>query len=103
MEVREIVETVLRDPILEVHFRLDTDADDVIRISEFVIDEIEDYGYSVVTEEFDLFGMDDDWDEDDNFEYDMESDDKVVDEDELISFMNEFFLITGDIPDAEFF
>ena len=57
----------------------------------------------MVTEEFDLFGMDDDWDEDDNFEYDMESDDKVVDEDELISFMNEFFLITGDIPDAEFF
>ena len=43
MEVREIVETVLREPILEVRFRLDLDSDDVIRVSEFVISEIEDY------------------------------------------------------------
>lgn len=104
MEVREIVETVLREPILEVRFRLDSDSDDVIRVSEFVISEIEDYGYSVVTEDFDLFGMDEDWDEDEEYDYDWDDDDsKVIDEDELLAFMNEFFLINGNIPDAEFF
>lgn len=104
MEVREIVETVLRQPILEVRFRLDSDSDDVIRISEFDISEIEDYGYSVLTEDFDIFGGDDDWDDDDDFDYDWDLDDSmVVDEEELVSFMNEFFLINGNIPDAEFF
>lgn len=104
MEVREIVETVLREPILEVRFRLDSDSDDVIRVSEFVISEIEDYGYSVVTEDLDLFGMDEDWDEDDNYDFDLDlDDDMVVDEEELIAFMNEFFMINGNIPDSEFF
>ena len=104
MEVREIVETVLREPILEVRFRLDLDSDDVIRVSEFVISEIEDYGYSVVTEDFDLFGMDEDWDEDEEYDYDWDNDDsKVIDEEELLAFMNEFFMINGNIPEAEFF
>jgi len=100
MEVREIVDTVLREPVLEVRFRLDIDGDDVIRIKEFIIDEISDYGYDILTEDFDLFD-DDEWDDD---EYDLTEDHEyIVDEDELISFMNEFFLISGDIPDAEFF
>lgn len=103
MEVREIVETILRAPILEVRFRLDSDSDELIRISEFVISEIEDYGYSVVTEDFDIFA-DDDWDEDEEHDYDWDFDDSmVVDEEELILFLNEFFMINGEIPDAEFF
>lgn len=100
MEVREIVETVLREPVLEVRFRLDVDGDDVIRIKEFIIDEIKDYGYDILTEDFDLFD-DEDWDDE---EYDLGDDhDYFVDEEELISFMNEFFLISGDIPEPEFF
>ncbi len=50
MEVREIVETIVREPVLEVRFRLDSDSDDVIRISEFIISEIQDYGYNVLYE-----------------------------------------------------
>ena len=34
MEVREIVETVIKDPLLEVRFRMSTDTDEVIRIAE---------------------------------------------------------------------
>jgi hypothetical protein len=55
MEVREIVETVIKDPLLEVRFRMSTDTDEVIRIAEFDLQEIEDYGYNVITEDFDLF------------------------------------------------
>lgn len=100
MEVREIVETILREPVLEVRFRLDVDGDDVIRIKEFIIDEIKDYGYEILTEDFDLFD-DEEWDDE---EYELGEDhDYAVDEDELVSFMNEFFLISGDIPEPEFF
>lgn len=105
MEVREIVETIIREPILEVRFRLDVDGDDVIRVKEFIINEIEDYGYTVITEDFDLFA-DSGWDEDDDQDYDYNEpteSDMEVDEEELISFMNEFFMISGDIPEPEFF
>ena len=102
MEVREIVETIVREPVLEVRFRLDSDSDDVIRISEFIISEIQDYGYNVLYEEFDLFDYDEDED-DDNKYVDDEDISSEVDEDELISFMNEFFMISGDIPEPEMF
>jgi hypothetical protein len=55
MEVREIVETIVREPVLEVRFRMDVDGDDVIRVKEFIIEEMEDYGYSVITDDFDIF------------------------------------------------
>jgi hypothetical protein len=104
MEVREIVETIIREPVLEVRFRMDIDGDDVIRVKEFIIDEIEDYGYKVLTEDFDIFG-DLSWsDDDDEYEFDDEEPSEMeVDEDELILFMNEFFMISGDIPEPEFF
>ena len=48
--------------------------------------------------------MDEDWDEDEEYDYDWDNDDsKVIDEEELLAFMNEFFMINGNIPDAEFF
>jgi hypothetical protein len=104
MEVREIVETIIREPVLEVRFRMDVDGDDVIRVKEFIINEIDDYGYNVITEDFDIF-EDIEWtDDDDDYEYnDDDPSEMEVDEDELISFMNEFFMISGDIPDPEFF
>ena len=74
MEIREIIETSVKEPIIEVKFRLATDSDEVMRTVEFQLDEIEDYGYNILTEDFDLFDIDD-WDEeDDEFEY---SDDEI--------------------------
>jgi hypothetical protein len=104
MEIREIIETSVKEPIIEVKFRLATDSDEVMRTVEFQLDEIEDYGYNILTEDFDLFDIDD-WDEeDDGFEYsDDEIDELNVDEEELISFMNEYFLINDHVPPAELF
>ena len=101
MEVREIVETIVKENVIEVRFRFDEDNDDVIRICEFDVKEIADYGYMVLTEDFDVFDFsdDDDWDDDNE----DENDDLFVDEDELISFMNEYFMITDKIPPAELF
>jgi hypothetical protein len=103
MEVREIVETIVREPVLEVRFRMDIDDDNVIRVKEFIIDEISDYGYDVLTENLNIFDVWEDEDEDEDFDYDEDKEDVEVDEEELISFMNEFFMISGDIPDADFF
>lgn len=103
MEIREIIETSVKEPIIEVKFRLATDSDEVMRTVEFQLDEIEDYGYNILTEDFDLFDIDD-WDEEDEFEYsDDEIDELNVDEEELISFMNEYFLINDHVPPAELF
>ena len=104
MEIREIIETSVKEPIIEVKFRLATDSDEVMRTVEFQLDEIEDYGYNILTEDFDLFDIDD-WDEeDDEFEYsDDEIDELNFDEEELISFMNEYFLINDHVPPAELF
>jgi hypothetical protein len=102
MEVREIIETTIKEPIIEVKFRLATDSDEVMRTVEFQLDEIEEYGYNVLTEDFDLFDIDDDW-EDENFDYMDDEDELNVDEEELISFMNEYFLINDHVPPAELF
>ncbi len=102
MEVREIVETIIREPVLEVRFRMDVDDDNVIRVKEFIIDEIEDYGYEVIIENSDIFDVWDDEDEE-SLDYDDNDENLEVDEDELISFMNEFFMISGDVPDPDFF
>jgi hypothetical protein len=102
MEVREIIETTIKEPIIEVKFRLATDSDEVMRTVEFQLDEIEEYGYNVLTEDFDLFDIDDDW-EDEDFDYMEDEDELNVDEDELIPFMNEYFLINDHVPPAELF
>jgi hypothetical protein len=102
MEVREIIETTIKEPIIEVKFRLDTDSDEVMRTVEFQLGEIEEYGYNVLTEDFDLFDIDDDW-EDEDFDYIEDEDELNVDEEDLISFMNEYFLINDHVPPAELF
>lgn len=104
MEIREIIETSVKEPIIEVKFRLATDSDEVMRTVEFQLDEIEDYGYNILNEDFDLFDIDDWNEEDGEFEYsDDEIDELNVDEEELISFMNEYFLINDHVPPAELF
>jgi hypothetical protein len=83
---------------------MDIDGDDVIRVKEFIIDEINDYGYDVLTENFDIFESITWSDDDEEYDYEDSDDESMeVDEEELISFMNEFFMISGDIPEPEFF
>jgi len=105
MEVREIIETTVKEPIIEIKFRLATDSDEVMRSVEFQLDEIEEYGYNILTEDFDLFDIND-W-ENDEFDYlddyDDDDDELNIDEEELIAFMNEYFLINNRVPPAELF
>lgn len=101
MEIKEIVSYFLNTDsnILEVSFRLIEDEDDVIRTDNIDYTIVEDYGFDLVTESFDFF---DDEFEDEN---DFPSEDKIeLDEDELITFLNEYYTINSDsLPETEFY
>lgn len=101
MEVREIISYFLNNDtnILEVSFRSLSDPDDVVRLDDIDFSLTEEYGFDLVTEGFNFF--------DDEYEEDLEDDDEQeieLDEDELISFLNEYYTIHPEyIPKPQIF
>lgn len=99
MEIKEIVSYYLNpeNDILDVTFRTIDDSDDVIRIDKIDFLISEEYGFDLITDNFDLFG--------DEFDDDLFDSEKIdVDEDELISFLNEYYLLNPDsLPKPETF
>lgn len=100
MEINELVTYFLNTEtnIIEVSFRTIDDSEDVIRIDSIDIEIAEDYGFDLVIEDFDFFG--------DDFYDELEEENSKVelDEDELISFLNEYYVINpNSIPKPELF
>lgn len=101
MEVREIISYFLNNDtnILEVSFRTLGDPDDVVRLDDIDFSLTEEYGFDLVTEGLNFF----------NDEYEDELDDEdeqeiELDEDELISFLNEYYTIHPEyIPKPQIF
>jgi hypothetical protein len=101
MEIVEIVSYFLNETkrVLEVSFRSLNDSEDMVRTDKIDYSIVEEYGYDLITEDFDLFGESDDDDDDYNG-----SDEVELDSDELISFLNEYYLVNPDkMPDSEFY
>jgi hypothetical protein len=88
MEIKEIITYNLNldTNILEVTFRTIEDDEDVQRTDHIDYTLVDEYGYELETESFDFF---DDEDDDEKFE----KDDIELDEEQLISFLNEYYLI----------
>lgn len=99
MEIKEIVSYYLNpeNDILDVTFRTIDDSDDVIRTDKIDFLISEDYGFDLITENFDLFS--------DEFDEELFDSEKIdVDEDELISFLNEYYMLNpNSLPKAETF
>lgn len=99
MEIKEIVSYYLNleNDILDVTFRTIEDSDDVIRIDRIDFLVSEDYGFDLITENFDLF--------EDEFDDDLFDSDKIdIDEDELVSFLNEYYMLNpNSLPKPETF
>jgi hypothetical protein len=91
MEIKEIVSYFLSTDsnILEVSFRTIDDEDDVLRTDNIDYSVTEEYGFVL---EADTFGFyDSEFDEEEDL---FEEDSKIeLDEDELISFLNEYYEI----------
>ena len=98
MEVQEIVDVFVHEGLVEVHFRMVNDDEETIRIDEFEFSLFDEYGYPVISEDVALLEYDEDIDT-----FDLDFLDVEVNEPELISFMNEYYLVTNDIPKSEFF
>jgi hypothetical protein len=99
MEIKEIVSYYFNNEanLVDVSFRTIEDEEDVVRIDTIDYSVIESYGFDLIAESFDFF--DDDL-EDDSFE-----ETKIeLDEDILMSFLNEYYIVNpNSIPDPEFY
>ena len=92
MEVVDIVSYYIFEEKkqIEVSFKLNTDSDDEVRTDLIDIDEFSNYGYNVIDENISQFFLNDD--DDDEFEEDF--DDFIdIDEDILVQFLNEYYII----------
>jgi hypothetical protein len=100
MEIKEVLSYFLNSDsnILEVSFRTIEDEDDVLRNDNINYSIVSEYGFELETETFDFFG--------EEFDEDLGDDNEKIelDEDELISFLNEYYTINEDsIPKAELY
>lgn len=89
MEIIEILSYFINDSTdtIEIKFRLNEDDDSEIRFDEIDLREAKDFGYQLIVEDFDFFTDDDDEDDINNFV------DESIDEDELLAFINEYYMI----------
>ena len=104
MEIKELVGYYVNDTsqTLDVTFRLISDNEDTIRTDQIDLDEAESFGLNFGITNNDSFESDDDDYLDEmirNYEIDLE-----VDEDEVISFLNEFYMVNPKrLPKPELF
>ena len=96
MEIKEIVTYYLNSEtnILEVSFRTIEDSDEEVRNDNIMFDIVEEYGYDLQSESFDFFSDDDEVEIDENI--------IEIDQQELISFLNEYYTVNPHvIPQPE--
>lgn len=99
MEIKEIVSYFLNTTsnILEVSFRTIDDDEDVLRVDSINYKIAEEYGFILETDDFDFFSDD----EDDEY---YQEDRVELDEDELISFLNEYYEVNPKLlPKPDFY
>lgn len=98
MEIREIVEFYYNDTtnILQITFRTNEDDEDFVRYDEIMLKETIDFGFDFVNEQNNLF-LDEEYED----EY-SEEDDVNFDLDEIITFLNEYYVVYPDkLPESE--
>jgi hypothetical protein len=103
MEIKELVSYYINETshMLEVTFRTLTDNDDEIRTDQIVLEEIETFGYNISNNINEDFYPDDDEEFEDMFD---DFEEEELDEDEIVSFLNEYYLIyPKKLPEAQLF
>jgi len=107
MEIKEIVNYYVNfsNDILEVSFRTIEDADNELRNAEIPVVEIVAFGYDFIKNDSKLLdAFDDDGENDDVFDEINMSDDETLDVYDLMSFLNEYYLVYPDqLPKKELF
>lgn len=93
MDIKEIVSFYINESsgMMDVTFKTFKDDEDEVRIDQIDMEEIGKFGYDFTNKEEDI--MFDDEDEDNDIFSEFEDDLNSVDEEELISFLNEYYLL----------
>lgn len=88
MEIRELVSYYVYEDTkrIEVTFRLTLDSEDEVRSDIINLEEAEEFGYKLINDNNDFFQFDDEEEEDFDDFIDM-------DEDLLINFLNEYYIV----------
>jgi hypothetical protein len=91
MEVSELIFYYLHeiDNTIEVQFRLITDSEEEIRLDIINLSDVNDFGFDLILEDHDMG----DEEEDDEFFW---GESTSIDEDNLISFLNEYYIVYPD-------
>jgi len=98
MEVSELIFYYLHeiDNTIEVQFRLISDSEEEIRLDIINLSDVNDFGFDLILEDHD---MDDEDDDDDDFFW---TESPSIDEDNLITFLNEYYVVYPDkLPKPE--
>jgi hypothetical protein len=96
MEIQELIFFYLHENsnIIEVQFRLNVDSEEEVRTDFIDLNEASDFGYELIMEDYDL-------QEDDEEEF-YWLDSPSVDEDNLLSFLNEYYVVSPEkLPKPE--
>ena len=104
MEIKELVSFYINEvsETLDVSFRMTGDSDDEIREDQINLTEVDVFGYNF-RKKNNLGLFDDEDDEFEDFE-DFELDEEFEDDYEIMSFLNEYYLIYPDkLPDVSLF
>lgn len=102
MEIKELVSFYINETsqTLDVTFRIHSDNEDEIRTDQIELEESKTFGYVLTQNKSDNFYEDEEEEED----YFDELFDEDFEEDEIISFLNEYYLIYPKrLPDTQLF
>jgi hypothetical protein len=102
MEIKELVSFYINETsqTLEVTFRIHSDNEDEIRTDQIDLEESKTFGYVLTQNNSDNFYEDEEEEED----YFDEFFDQDFEEEEIISFLNEYYLIYPKrLPDTQLF
>ena len=101
MEIKELESFYINETsqTLDVTFRILSDNDDEIRTDQIELSETKTFGYDFSKDETDDF-----WEEDEEDYFDTYGEEFDMDEEEIISFLNEYYLIYPTrLPDSQLY
>ena len=101
MEIQELIFYYLHEntKTLEVNFRLTIDSEEEFRSVIIDLTESESFGYNIISDNLDILNEFIDEDYEDNYEF---ADFDLVDEESLISFLNEYYIVNPNkLPKSE--
>jgi hypothetical protein len=112
MEIKDLISFYVNESshTLDVTFRLDSDRDDEVRTDQIGFDEIKNFGYNFLDDKIDVYRTlfeDESFEDEEDFDSDIFEDifsESDIDEQEIISFLNEYYLIYNTrLPESEIY